>query len=207
MKHVLRFSVLAAVMFTSMPGRAMAADIGGLDSSSGIKTYIGMGLGVYDLRFSAAGLNQSNNVFGGMVRLGADFNDYLGAELRVGGSDQKAQVYYSIGNVNYGFKQRANYLFSYLLKLQYPVTQEFRVYGLVGGTTGEVSFQGAQQYAGKVATGTSYGAGFDYSVDDFMSVGLEYMSYWNGVSVNKLAGVPPAEENVDSYMATLRIMM
>lgn len=197
MKHVLRLSVFAAVMLMALPGRAVAADMGGL-GDFGINPYIGVGLGVYDLKFSGAGFNQGNNVFGGMFRVGADFNDYLGVELRVGGTDVGAT-----GNT----RQKASYLFSYLAKIQFPVTQELRIYGLAGATTGRTHFtQAGIDYAGKVATGASFGGGIDYSVDDFMDVGVEYMRYWNGVGVNKV-GSPAAKEDAASYLATLRIMM
>lgn len=204
MKHVLRGCMLAAAMLMALPGAAQAAGMGDMGdiSNFGIHPYIGVGVGVYDLSFKGSGLAMSNNVAGGFVKLGADFNEYLGAELRVGATDR--------GKRNFPagyYEQRARYLFSYLAKLQLPVTQQFRIYGLVGGTTGNLSFlTGTGQLAGKVATGVSFGGGFDYQVDDFTRVGLEYMRYWNGVDVNK-AGSASATENADSYVATLQISM
>jgi hypothetical protein len=207
MKHVLRGCMLAAAMLMALPGPVRAAGMGDMGDmgdmgSFGIHPYIGVGVGVYDLNFKGSGLAMSNNVAGGFVKLGADFNEYLGAELRVGATDR--------GKRNFPtgyYQQRARYLFSYLAKLQLPVTQQLRVYGLVGGTTGNLSFlTGAGQLAGKVATGVSFGGGFDYQVDDFTRVGLEYMRYWNGVGVNK-AGAASATENADSYVATLQIAM
>lgn len=205
-RRLWRLSVLATAMLMALPGLAQAADMGGL-GGFGFKPYIGVGVGVYDLRFSGLGYNQSDNLTGGMVRVGADFNDYLGVELRYGTTERKMKPLYNIGGFNYGFSQKAIYLFSYLVKLQYPITQDFHAYGLLGGTTGRTSFMGATEYAGKVATGLSYGAGFDYNVDDFMSVGLEYMSYWDGVQVNKNNYSPYSIENAESYLATIKVEM
>jgi opacity protein-like surface antigen len=205
MKHMMRLSMLVAALLMAMPGPARAANMDGV-SSLGINPYIGLGLGVYDLKFSQTGFSQSNNMFGGFVNLGADFNDYLGAELRVGTTEKKKNTYAG-GSVEQG----ADYLFSYLVKLQFPVTQQFHIYGLAGGTTGKMrltvtpaSFLTAN--AGKTATGASFGGGLDYQVDDFMSVGLEYMRYWNNVTINQ-TGYPASKMNVDSYTATLKIMM
>jgi opacity protein-like surface antigen len=205
MKHMMRLSMLAAALLMAMPGPARAANIDGV-SSLGINPYIGLGLGVYDLKFSQTGFSQSSNMFGGFVKLGADFNDYLGAQLRVGTTERANRSY---AGATVGLD--ASYLFSYLVKLQFPVTQEFHIYGLAGGTTGKAhitatpaSFLTAN--AGKTATGASFGGGIDYRVDDFMSVGLEYMRYWNGVKVNK-TGYPDSKMDAESYTATLKILM
>jgi len=200
MKHVLRGCMLAAAMLMALPGLAQAADLGDM-GDSGIQPYVGAGVGVYDLNFKGSGINQSNNVAGGFVKMGVDFNDFLGAELRVGATDIKG------GTLSQPVRQRARYLFSYLAKLQLPFTQQFRVYGLIGGTTGNLNANaGGTQLAGKVATGVSFGGGFDYQVDNFTRVGLEYMRYWNKVGVNK-AGSPSATANVDSFVATLQFAM
>lgn len=204
MKHMLRLSVLAAAMLMAMPGLARAGD--GDGSSFGINPYIGMGLGVYDLKFSQTGFSQSNNMFGGFANLGVDFNDYLGAELRVGLTEASKTAY-----TGRTVQLRADYLFSYLAKLQFPITPEFRIYGLAGATTGKANIKDssgaiAPSSANKTTTGASFGGGFDYRVNDFMRVGLEYMRYWNGVNVNK-AGYPASKMDAESYTAALKIMM
>ncbi len=205
MKYVLRLCVLAAAMLMVVPGPARAADMDGV-SNLGINPYIGLGLGVYDMKFSQTGFSQSNNVFGGFAKLGADFNDYLGAQLRVGLTEPGKTTY-----TGRTVQLRTDYLFSYLVKLQIPATSEFHIYGLVGGTTGKANISDssaaiAPASANKTATGFSFGGGLDYRVDDFMHVGLEYMRYWSGVKVNK-TGYPASKMDVDSYAATLKIMM
>lgn len=206
MKYVLRLCVLAAAMVLAIPGPARAANMDDGVSSIGINPYIGLGVGIYDLKFHQGGFNQDNNVFGGFAKLGADFNDYLGAELRVGLTEPGKTTY-----PGSSVTLRADYLFSYLVKLQFPVTQEFHIYGLAGGTTGKITLKDtsgaiAPSSANKTATGASFGGGLEYRVDDFMDVGIEYMRYWNATKVNK-TGFPAGNMNVDSYTATLKILM
>ena len=128
MKNMMRVSMLIAALCLAWPGQAKAADIGDLS----LHPYMGVGLGLYHLKFSQPGFSQSNNVFGGYLQLGSDFNDYLGAELRIG-TTAKGSNTYTGGTVDL----TSDYMFSYLLKLQYPTTPELRIYGLIGGTTGK----------------------------------------------------------------------
>jgi opacity protein-like surface antigen len=206
MKYVLRLCVLAAAMLMAIPGPARAADMDDGVSSLGLNPYIGLGLGVYNLKFHQGNFNQSNNMFGGFAKLGVDFNDYLGAQLRVGLTEPGKTTY-----PGSAVTLRADYLFSYLVKLQLPITQEFNIYGLAGGTTGKMNLKDtsgaiAPASANKTATGASFGGGIDYRVDDFMHVGIEYMRYWSATKVNK-TGFPAGNMNVESYTATLKILM
>jgi opacity protein-like surface antigen len=206
MKYVLRLCVLAAAMLMAIPGPARAADMDDGVSSLGVTPYVGLGLGVYDLEYHQGNFTQSNNVFGGFAKLGVDFNNYLGAQLRVG-LTEPGKTTYPTRSVSL----RASYLFSYLVKLQLPITQDFSIYGLGGGTTGRVIVTDTSgaivpgSYS-KVATGASWGGGIDYRVDDIMHVGIEYMSYWNAIKVNK-TGYPAGNMNAASYTATLKILM
>jgi len=89
-------------------------------------------------------------------RLGYDFMDYLGAELRGTAGVAKAS-----GNK---FKQIGAYL-----KPNYDLTDEFNLYGLVGAskTNGDTPSK----------TGLSYGAGLDYAIADDISVFTDVVNY------------------------------
>ena len=89
-------------------------------------------------------------------RLGYDFMDYLGAELR--GT-------YGIAKDNGNkFKQIGAYL-----KPNYNVTDEINLYGLLGASKTNVGV-GSD-------TGFSYGAGLDYGITDKISVFTDVVNY------------------------------
>ena len=123
MQKMFRVSMLVMALCLMFPGLAGAADMEGFgfmltgidgDLLGGeqpdrfrIKIWDpDSGVIVYD--------NQRDNVFGGYLQLGSDFNDYLGAELRIG-TTAKGSNAYGGGTVDLS----ADSLFSYLLKLQY----------------------------------------------------------------------------------------
>ena len=89
-------------------------------------------------------------------KLGYDFMDYLGAELR--GT-------YGIAKDNGSkFKQIGAYL-----KPNYNVTDEINLYGLLGASKTNVGV-GSD-------TGFSYGAGLDYGISDKVSVFTDVVNY------------------------------
>ncbi len=200
MKKTFRASLLVMALALISPGLASADDMGG----SGFNTYMGIGLGAYNLKYSQPAYSQRNNVFGGYLQLGSDFNDYLGAELRLG-TTAKGSNAYAGGTVD----QSADYLFSYLLKLQYPTTPDLRLYGLIGGTTGKVKISpapaGILSAGTKTATGLSYGIGLDYRLADQLRGGLEWVRYWDNIGVNA-SGVTSSKMTIDGYTATLKYM-
>ena len=172
-KHI--FAAAAAIAMSVIPTTNAHAEY--LDGSR----YVGVGLGAYGLELkgtNGATLNQKNTVFGGYLKLGRDFGDYLGAELRIGatGSGKKT---YSFGTI----KLQSPMILSYLGKVQFPVTPDFRVYGLLGGTTAKVKLTyttgGTSGTATK--TGFTYGAGLQYFVQDSVSLGAEWVQYWTNV--------------------------
>jgi len=91
-------------------------------------------------------------------RVGYDFMNYLGAELR--GT-------YGVAKDNgTKFKQIGAYL-----KPNYDITDEFNLYGLLGAS--KTNFAGAAASE----TGFSYGAGLDYGISDEVSVFTDVVNY------------------------------
>ncbi|MBU1667228.1 porin family protein [bacterium] len=91
-------------------------------------------------------------------RIGYDFMDYLGAELR--GT-------YGVAKDNgTKFKQYGAYL-----KPNYDVTDVINLYGLLGAS--KTNFAGAQASE----SGFSYGAGLDYGLTDNVSVFTDVVNY------------------------------
>jgi hypothetical protein len=89
-------------------------------------------------------------------RIGYDFMDYLGAELR--------GTYGIAKDSGNKFKQIGAYL-----KPNYDITDEINLYGLLGTSKTNVGV-GSQ-------TGFSYGAGLDYGVSDKVSVFTDVVNY------------------------------
>lgn len=200
MKRICRASLLGMALCLISPGLAGAADMEGF----GFHPYMGIGLGVYNLKYSQPAYSQRDNVFGGDLQLGADFNDYLGAELRIG-TTAKGSNAYAGGTVD----QSADYMFSYLLKLQYPTTPDLRLYGLIGGTTGKAKISptpaGILSAGTKTATGLSYGLGLDYRLADQLRGGLEWVRYWDNIGINA-SGITSSKMTMDGYTATLKYL-
>jgi len=93
-------------------------------------------------------------------RLGYDFMDYLGAELR--GT-------YGIAKVGDNrFKQIGAYL-----KPNYNVTDAINLYGLLGASKSNHASLGANSSD----TGFSYGAGLDYGISDKFSLFTDVVNY------------------------------
>jgi len=170
--------ILTAAMFTllALPSVANATDI---------KPYAGIGIGGYSI--DTGGSTGTQTTFGGFGQFGADIGDYFGAELRLGTSGKTS---YSSGGANIDIN--LDYAFSYLGKIQAPITESIRIYTLLGGTTGQVT--GKINTPGFVfaASGTntlstsktsfSFGGGFDFKIQDRLSIGAEYMRYYKDVS-------------------------
>jgi len=89
-------------------------------------------------------------------RLGYDFMDYLGAELRG----------------TYGFAKTDGSKFKQIgayLKPNYNITKELNLYGLLGASKTNVGVGST--------TGFSYGAGLDYAITDKVSVFTDVVNY------------------------------
>jgi len=179
--------IAVATVLLSTAGAAQAQDI---------KPYAGIGVGMFGLELKAPGVNQKNSVLGGYAKFGADFNDYIGAELRIGTTGTGTSSY-PIGTpvtispgltipspIPFSFSMKADYFISYLAKPQIKVADDFRVYGLLGGTTarvtGDFSVAGIPGVSGTML-GFSYGAGAEYKLADRLNVGAEWVQYWTDV--------------------------
>jgi len=151
-----------------------------LASATDIKPYAGVGLGGYT--FKGAGTS-----FGGFGQFGADIGDYFGAELRLGTSSTTS---YTSGGVN--FDLNVDYGFSYLGKLQAPISESVHAYALLGGTTAQVTNKIKTPGLVFASSGTNtlvtkknsftFGGGLDFKIQDSLSIGAEYMRYYKDVS-------------------------
>jgi len=125
--------------------------------------------------------------FGGFGQFGADIGDYFGAEIRLGTSSTTS---ISSGGINYD--GNIDYVFSYLAKIQAPISESLHLYTLLGGTTGQITSKIKTPGFVYVATGTntssskstsfSIGGGLDFKIQDSLSIGAEYMRYYKDVS-------------------------
>jgi opacity protein-like surface antigen len=106
--------------------------------------------------FFSEKLDQDRQV-GFTGRLGYDFMDYLGAELR--------GTYGFAKDNGTKFKQIGAYL-----KPNYDLTDELNLYGLVGASKTNGAGTGTN-------TGLSYGAGLDYGITDSISVFTDVVNY------------------------------
>lgn len=162
------------------------------------KPYAGIGMGVFGLEYSEPGLSQRNSVFGGFGKFGVDINDYVGVELRLGMTG-KGKKTYPAAMVNGATQatelaQQFSSFFSYLGKLQYPVAENTKVYGLIGGTTARYKHTytpanaviGSGQSASK--TSLSFGFGGERFINDQVSIGAEWMQYWTSTTLNAATG-------------------
>jgi len=155
-----------------IPGLMVAAMCATNAQAQEFKPYLGAGVGMFTTDFGVGGFKASN-AFGFYVNGGVDFNPYVGAELRLGSVASKG-----ISNSNVGAKVQTDYFLSYLAKLQFPVTDELTLYGLVGASTIKATVSNSfQPKASQTNTKFTYGAGLNYEVADHVRVGAEYVAY------------------------------
>jgi len=116
----------------------------------------------------------SDKQVGVTARLGYDFMDYLGAELRGTSALSKED------NGNEKIKQIGAYL-----KPNVDITSALNLYGLLGASKVNMSNPGAMN---DKETGFSYGLGLDYSVSDSFSVFLDAVDYLRKSDKNDVYG-------------------
>ncbi|TLS67199.1 porin family protein [Mariprofundus erugo] len=169
-------------------GAAMMLMGGAAAQAQDMAPYAGVGIGAFGLEYQEPGLNQKNTVFGGYGKFGIDVNDYFGVELRLGATTKGSKSYAvgSLGSaVPFSLSFKDDYFLSYLAKLQYPASQDFRVYAMLGATSASIKRTsgalGINDSAKKTAF--SYGVGADFNVTEQISAGAEWMQYWNNVTV------------------------
>ncbi|MBN4073258.1 porin family protein [Mariprofundus ferrooxydans] len=147
----------------------------GMSSSANaqdISFYTGVGLGTINTEHKAAGVDQTATTFGGFVKLGADFNDYFAAEMRVGMSGKNKKTY--AANT---FTYSSPIFVSYLAKVKYPVLSNVDLYMLAGATTARIKGTSDTATQSKSKTGLSIGVGFDYKLNNNVSLGADWMQY------------------------------
>jgi len=158
-----------------------------------MRPYMGVGLGAFNVGYKDSRVSQTDTGFGGFIKGGADFGDYFGAEIRVGTTSNGSTSYAAGGALGSAgtLKASSDYFVSYLGKVQMPVSNELRPYALLGATTAVFattnSVSGASEKVAK--TGISYGVGLDYNLGNQLSANVEWVQYWNNVTLgNKSAG-------------------
>ena len=169
MKHLLRSMALMAVITLSSP-LAHALDM---------RTYAGVAAGGYNVEITSAGIKGSDTVGGGYMLLGADFNEYAGAEFRIGGMANATVTF----GLPVGVDISTDYIVSYFVKPQFPVGEDARIYGLIGGSSvsATATVLGITAWS---ATGSdlSYGVGADYGWGEDFHLGAEWVRYITDVS-------------------------
>lgn len=164
--------------------------------AEGIKPYVGIGVGMFTTDYgSIAGTTATAKTpysMGGFLKAGADFHEYIGAELRVGAvSSSGVEV---SGTKVPGISSKVDWFISYLLKPQFQFSKEARVYGLIGATTAKVTLGVAGSgSASDTKTQVTFGGGFEYEFMDGISAGVEYVQYSNKADIAsekvKIAGI------------------
>ncbi len=153
MKKILKAALISSLMM-GFSGVVQASE-----------PYVGVGFGVYNL-----GNGVIKKATPGMyLKLGDDFAENFGGEIRLGRTGQTAEEFSLQPNM------QIDYFAAAYLKPRYEFSEQWTVYGLLGIATvrssySEVGF--AQQK--KTRTGYAYGLGAQYHVLDSYSIGLEF---------------------------------
>jgi len=155
--------------------------------------YAGVGLGAVIIDAGLGG----KNAFAGYGIVGANLHENYGVEVRVGTSGKTSGTVTvptgnfeetNFGNIPITAPTPANisldWFVAYLLKLQYPVSDLFKVYGVVGGTTIKSKFAFTSPVSGRTTlhaqnTSFSFGGGFEYGLGNQWTVGVDGTVYAN----------------------------
>jgi len=191
MKHI---KLIVAMMGLSMVclSNAQAQDM---------KPYIGIGGGLFAIEFKlndplVGSFSQRNSTWGSFIKAGVDINEYFAAELRVGTTGNPSTDWAAglpvgsglITTVPSTVSTKINNFFSYIGKVQYPVNDTYKIYGLLGGTTAkytsELSLAGSNFSDSVTKTGLTYGAGMDVNINEDTSISIEWVEYWTDITLN-----------------------
>jgi len=144
-----------------------------------IRPYVGIGVGGFSMDF---GLD-SKTAFGGYVQVGADYGDYIGGELRVGGTSNATSnvILPVVGIVNYKF--RVDYFISYLGKIRLPINKGLELYALFGGTSMKTRLSVNATSHTSSNTGFSFGGGINYNTGEQLSLGFEWLRYASDANI------------------------
>jgi len=199
MNNVVRTTAMLLVLMVSIVS-AKAED----SEPYALKPYVGLGLGVYTLGIDDQVGASSDEAIGAYLSAGIDIARYLGAEVRLGTTTNEASFPW-LGEI------RADYIISYLGKLQLPFDNGLRFYALGGGTTASV-YLGSPVNDRMNKTGISFGGGFDYAFSGALfsnqyRIGVEAMRYWHNVDLPVLTSPPffnPTSMTIDALVGTLK---
>ena len=172
MKKIFKYALVASLVITSLyagggkdiaPTEAEVVEIPAVIAAMGSNIYVGGGLSVDSVNSFLYG---TDTVYSGLVRVGYDFNEYLGLEARgtVGVSD--------------GDELSHDYSYGLYLKPQYAINDTYTVYGLVGYASTKISFDNEVAFNGirndhTTQNGFSFGAGIDYKLSKVWSLFLD----------------------------------
>ena len=131
-----------------------------------VKQHADTALGLVDASDSQTGIT---------ARLGYDFMDYLGAELRGTSAISGADTANNFRKI----KQIGAYL-----KPNYDLTDSLNLYGLLGASKVNMSEPSNRS----TNTGFSYGLGLDYAVSDTFSVFIDAVDYLRKSNKNDVYG-------------------
>lgn len=161
-----------------------------------IEVYYGaLGGGLYSVEYTESRANgnltvKETSVPAGLLKVGVDAQLW-GAELRLGlvGSASKNFPVSTIGSATpFNIDIQASPFLSYLGKLQYPFTDKFKVYVLLGGTMANFSINPSGTTvllkSSAVKTGFTYGLGLAYKAHRDFSVDMEWIQYWTNVDMS-----------------------
>jgi len=171
MNRCLKISILSVAIFSfSFSSQA-----------DGIHPYAGAGVGAFLLDTGISGVG-NQTAFGGFGQFGIDFGDFVGVEVRAGSTTSSTFQYLGVD-----LSLRLDYFVSYLAKLQFPVTDNFRIYALGGGTTAKasasVSIPGTilALSGSNTSSSGSFGGGVDFQIQDQWRIGAEFLHYASDV--------------------------
>ena len=187
-------------MLTAMAVTATVVMTGAVSAqATEMETYAGVGAGVFKLKYNDPLISFNSNQFGGFVYAGVKPSEYFAAELRVGSASNGTAL---VPGTAVSVKMGPDYFLSYLAKPMIPVTSDFNVYGLLGGTTMKVTATASNgavsASASKTKTDLSYGVGFDYAVSEQVKIGMEWASYWNKVNLDAVS-----QASLEGWTATV----
>lgn len=151
-----------------------------------IQTYAGIGLGSFTFNSEIFGASSSGSTFGGYGILGADINENLGLEIRLGATGDAP-----VWGINYTM----NSFSTLAVKGKLPIAESSSVYGLLGGTSSNLTTSAG---ADITKFSTSFGLGFQANIGDNLSFGAEWIRYWHNV-----AAATGVTIDVDGISATL----
>lgn len=116
--------------------------------------YIGLGVVMTDIDRDPCPCANDETIaedhrYGGILRIGMDFNEYLGVEARILKSLESGV-----------FSETTHY--GIYLKPQFSLSEDLKIYGLLGYGTTEIDYTNGIRDSSTDESGVAYGAGVEY---------------------------------------------